>query len=441
MGEATMCNALYLYRTGKYMDAIRKFESAAVTASEYKEIDIELDCFLYIQRIFGEIGKRQMAETWLKKIDKLKKESTDSSIKHDEYSELVSANYLLSSGRNHRHHQTHYKRIHDALRKFQQILVTNPNNIYAVHGMGVAAAESQELGLAKSILSKLRDCGSSEATADMLVNLGHIFSAYQQWDNALKCYEKSLRRLSDPNKFGDIPLYIVRTLFAKKDFISAKNKLHQILRYNPTQELYLYNLALIEEEYSCHILRKSPQLRTLKEIENVMKMLENAKRIYQRLNYNKKTAATIPHDKLKQHLDHIKNELLENAKKHLEFQKSEELRKRKKRESEKRKYLKTLEKERREIEKQKELERLKREKSKKREEKKLCFKSQRVEELDQSVVKNESRSQWMMNSKEWNVRRSGVSLIIWISLMMIVRMMMILIKIIIDLQMMRRMIF
>merc|ERR1712228_645798 len=96
-----------------------------------------------------------------------------------------------------------------------------------------------------------------------------------------------------------------------------------------------------------------PQLRTLKEIENVMKMLENAKRIYQRLNYNKKTAATIPHDKLKQHLDHIKNELLENAKKHLEFQKSEELRKRKKRESEKRKYLKTLEKERREIEKKK----------------------------------------------------------------------------------------
>ena len=114
-----------------------------------------------------------------------------------------------------------------------------------MHGIGVVAAESGELNLSKSILSKLRDHGSGSSqlpcNADMLVNLGHVYSAYQQWDNALKQYEKALKKLQ-PHQQGDIPLYIVRTLFAKKDFAAAKMKLHQILRYNPTQELYLYTL-------------------------------------------------------------------------------------------------------------------------------------------------------------------------------------------------------
>lgn len=57
---------------------------------------------------------------------------------------------------------------------------------------------------------------------------------------------------------------------------------------------------------------------------------------------------TIPHDKLKQHLDHIRNELLENARKHLEFQRAEEERKEKRRKLEERKLAKSLEKERRE---------------------------------------------------------------------------------------------
>eukprot|EP01084_Bolivina_argentea_P107349 191926_1 len=90
-----------------------------------------------------------------------------------------------------------------------------------------------------------------------------------------------------------------------------------------------------------------------------MKMLENAKRLYQRLQVNKKTAAMIPHDKLAQHLDHIKNELIENARKHLEFQRNEEQRKEKKRLSEKKKLDKTLEKEKRQREKMQHLARLK----------------------------------------------------------------------------------
>merc|ERR1711916_265174 len=98
------------------------------------------------------------------------------------YSELISANYILSYHRN-RHNQNYYKRIHESLRRFQQVLVTNQNNIYAVRGIGVVAAESAELNLSKSILSKLRDCFNSknessalQCNADMMVNLGHVFS-------------------------------------------------------------------------------------------------------------------------------------------------------------------------------------------------------------------------------------------------------------------------
>eukprot|EP01083_Nonionella_stella_P172525 592350_1 len=351
--EAILCNALYLYRSGKYMDAIRKFEDAAGKAHDFGDIDSELNALLYIQRIYTEIGKRTDSETLLKKIDVLKKQNRE--IRNDEYSELVCANYMLCVSRN-RHHQSYYKRLHEALQKFQQILVVNENNVYAVHGLAVAAAESLQLNIASDILTKLRDCTTTNS--DILVNLGHVYSMQQQWDNALRCYEKAKKKL-DEHQQGDIPLYIVRTLFAKKDFVAAKAKLHQILRYNPTQELYLYNLALIEEEFACDILRKDPKKRRLAEIENVMKMLENAKRLYQRLQVNKKTAAMIPHDKLAQHLDHIKNELIENARKHLEFQRNEEQRKEKKRLSEKKKLDKTLEKEKRQREKMQHLARLK----------------------------------------------------------------------------------
>ena len=352
--EATLCNALYLYRSGKYKEAINKFEEAAKKAQEYGETQIQLDAYLYIHRINTQIGKRHDAEKILRQIDDFRKKSKPSlGIQNDEYSELISANYILSYHRN-RHNQNYYKRIHESLRRFQQVLVTNQNNIYAVHGIGVVAAESAELNLSKSILSKLKqslnfdnnESSSLQCNADMMVNLGHVYSAYQQWDNALKCYEKAKKKLK-PHELGDIPLYIVRTLFAKKDFINAKLKLHQILRFNPTQELYLYNLALIEEEYACDILRKDPKKRTLKEVENVMKMLQNAKRLYKRLDSNKKTYAGIPQEKLKQHLDHIRNELLQNAQKHLEFQRSEQERKEKKREQERRKLEKSIEKEKR----------------------------------------------------------------------------------------------
>jgi len=352
--EAILCNALYLYRTGKHNDAIKKFEESDNKAIKLKLINIELDSKLYLQRIYTQIGKRHDAEMVLRKIDEFRKSKTAAAseskydIQNDEYSELVSANYMLSLNRTrHHHHSNYYQRVHNALRRFQQVLVTNPNNVYAVHGLGVVAAEAAELSVAKNILSKLRDCFSCSTlpcNADMLVNLGHVYCAYQQWDNALKCYEKARKKLL-PHQEGDIPLYIVRALFAKKDFVAAKLKLHQILRYNPTQELYLYNLALIEEEYACDILRKDPKKRTLAEVNNVIVMLNNAKNLYKRLDANKKTYAGIPNDRLKQHLDHIRNELLENAKKHLEFQENEESRREKKRLQEQKKFERHKEKE------------------------------------------------------------------------------------------------
>eukprot|EP01084_Bolivina_argentea_P107694 192541_1 len=350
--EAILCNALYLYRSGKYMDCIRKLEDAASKAHEYNFIDIELNALLYIHRIYLEIGRRSDSENMLSKIDNLKRENRNIlSIRNDEYSELISANYLLRNSRS----INYYRRLHDALQKYQQILVVNENNVYAVHGLAVIAAESiDNLAISKQILSSItKVMNNQKCISDIYSNLGYIYSFEQDWDLALKCYEKAKKKMISFLDLGDIPLYIVRTLFAKKDFINAKLQLYQILRYNPTQELYLYNLALIEEEFACDILRKDPKKRTLIEIENVMKMLENAKRLYQRLQINKKTATQIPHDKLKQHLDHIKNELLQNAKKHLLFQKNQQIKNEKKRLLEEKKLNKQLEKERKLLEKKK----------------------------------------------------------------------------------------
>ena len=271
--EAILCNALFLHRMGRYPDAIRKFEEAASRAEEYKEVGIQLDAMLYVHRIQSQIGKRKESEATLDQIEKLTKTTRDRSVHHDEYSKLVKANYLLTAHK-HRKPSTYYHSLHNALSAYQTVLVTNPSNIYAVHGWGVVAVEARETELAKSILSKLRDCFSGNqdsalpCNADMIVNLGHVYSQYQQWDMALKHYEKARKRLK-PHQQGDLPLYIVRTLFAKKDFPAAKRHLHQLLRQHPTQELYLYNLALVEEEFACDVLRKDPKKRTLKEIEEV----------------------------------------------------------------------------------------------------------------------------------------------------------------------------
>jgi len=367
--EAHLCSALFLWRTGKFKECIAKLEEAIRKAGEAQLVDVQLNAMLYLHRLYTQIGDREQASKTLKRIDEFRKQTTLSiDIQNDEYSELTSANFMLSMNartRHHSHAKQYYERVHHALRRFQQVLVTNPNNVFAVHGFGVIAAEAAELSVAKSILSKLRDCfsASSEAcTADMMVNLGHVYCAYQQWDIALKCYERAKKKLS-PHQAGDIPLYIVRALFAKKDFATAKLRLQQLLRFNPTQELYLFNLALIEEEHACDILRKDARRRTLWEVENVMQMLDNAKKLYKRLDANNKRFAGvarvggIPQDKLTQHLNHIRSELMENATKHLEFQRAEQLKKEKKRQTEQKKLDKMLERERRDRQQQ-ELDRL-----------------------------------------------------------------------------------
>jgi len=191
----------------------------------------------------------------------------------------------------------------------------------------------------------------------------------------------ALHRLK-PQDHGDIPFYIVRMLFAKgkgkskpgqklneSNYRAAKVLLQKLLRDKATEPLYLFNLALVHEQWACDILRVEGHKRTLEQTQKAVDMLESARRTYKRLEANKKLldkTVGIPQRRIQTQLKHIgradlKGTLLENAQNHLTWQKEFQQRKEARERDADRKLKASLRKEERAKEKELEKERRRKE--------------------------------------------------------------------------------
>ncbi|ETO33185.1 hypothetical protein RFI_03924 [Reticulomyxa filosa] len=294
--EALLVIAVMYRKQGNTIMAISHLNKAIDLAKKKELNSLQIDARLLLAETFDQQHDRTGVRDQLEMIANEIPEG-----KHDPYSILLNSDMIVKGRARKDRKKDSLSQLVEAARGYCKVLMSYRDNALAAHGLGVVYAELGELEQAKSIFQDLREATNMP---ELSVNLGNICAAHKHWDAAIKLYEKALRQL--PNEeYGDIPNYLARALFAKKEYKRCKQVLLKALRQFPTNEIYLYNYAYTCEMESIDVLRQD-NLGTLT-LENAEESLESLK------------VSLTMFENLQQHFTHIADDMKHKITEHIAF--------------------------------------------------------------------------------------------------------------------------
>lgn len=165
-----------------------------------------------------------------------------------------------------------------AAQLYQKVLNLDPKNAYAAQGIAIIFAEKKQNGLALEIFRKVRD---SLNDISVYLNMGHCLLEVKQFAKAIESYQLALTRFTDGkdarllNYFARA--WLLRGMYEKNldYFKTAFEYVSKSYEINPIPA-YQFNITYIEYQLADFVRKLSPSKRTMNDLENSIKGLEDA---------------------------------------------------------------------------------------------------------------------------------------------------------------------
>ncbi|KAL1916967.1 uncharacterized protein VTP21DRAFT_5164 [Calcarisporiella thermophila] len=173
-----------------------------------------------------------------------------------------------------------------AVDHFIKVLAHDPNNIYAANGIAIAMAENDELVEAKDIFLQVRECAQCSAP---WINLGHVYMQLGQYRSAIITYEGALKRFKELNSSVLIFLARAQYMLAKQEksrsvMVQAIATTQKALKLQPSNRSYLFDVALLQQEYVQLIAEQPIDQRDLETLKGALERIESAQRLFRALS-------------------------------------------------------------------------------------------------------------------------------------------------------------
>lgn len=221
-----------------------------------------------------------------------------------------------------------------ALAFFHKALSLDSNNFYAANGIGMCFMERGMKAQASDLFLKLKQ--SETGFADAWVNLAHIYLQSGQVLAALNLYENCNKKFYS-NQDAILLMFTSKCYYmlgrAEKNFSHldrAIECLQAALEHTAGDDLMQYNLAMCQQEFSAVRLALEDSRRTTQDVEQAIRELDNAIRIFSTLaahGSNGKKHTIYEADRVRGRLSECKS-LRQNAAALLTKQQEEDQRKR-----------------------------------------------------------------------------------------------------------------
>jgi RNA polymerase-associated protein CTR9 len=181
---------------------------------------------------------------------------------------------------------------------FENVLRSDPRNLYAAHGLACVLAHQGKTLEAKEMFQQIKDMTAAAGTGgeeidmpDVWVNLGHVYVAQGSYVSAVKMYQHCLRNFRDTRSLSTVQIltYLARAFYLSDAFQEAKKTLLQALHLAPNSTPLWYNLGLVSEAYAIDIFQKPPAFRTYREVESAILELNQAFALFSKLQTSGQT--------------------------------------------------------------------------------------------------------------------------------------------------------
>lgn len=165
-----------------------------------------------------------------------------------------------------------------AAQLYQKVLTLDSKNAYAAQGIAIIFAEKKQNGLALEIFRKVRD---SLNDITVYLNMGHCLLEVKQFAKAIESYQLALTRFTD-GKDARLLNYFARAWLLRamseknlEYFRTALKYVNESYEINPIPA-YKFNITYIEYQLADFVRKLPPVKRTMEDLENSIKDLEDA---------------------------------------------------------------------------------------------------------------------------------------------------------------------
>lgn len=230
----------------------------------------------------------------------------------DPYMQITHANVVMAalpadrSARNPGADKTRRDYIYKALNIYREVLRQQPDNIYAVNGLGTCLAELGQMAAAKQAFDEVIRASAKTRgfmrLPETYVNLGNLWLARQQYSDALTMYEHASKLHNHKN--AQVLLYMARAHHDAGDHLPAKRVLLKALHLAPADTKVRFNLAFVLQEWAVKVFKRkyiSGDPAKLKDYSDAEVALMEAEKIFNQLHALGKEATRIEPKKLALH--------------------------------------------------------------------------------------------------------------------------------------------
>eukprot|EP00027_Filamoeba_sp_ATCC50430_P019560 CAMPEP_0168540906 /NCGR_PEP_ID=MMETSP0413-20121227/529_1 /TAXON_ID=136452 /ORGANISM="Filamoeba nolandi, Strain NC-AS-23-1" /LENGTH=835 /DNA_ID=CAMNT_0008570677 /DNA_START=98 /DNA_END=2605 /DNA_ORIENTATION=+ len=172
---------------------------------------------------------------------------------------------------------------------YWKVLQMDNSNIYAANGVAICCAERGKLNEAKDFFVQVR-----EATADfsdVWVNLANVYLVQGQHVNAIKMYQKCLKKFHF-NKDVTVLMLLARAYFVAGRMEECKQTIVKAIHIQPENKAFWFNLALAQEQFATEILRR--EKKTSADVKKALNNLQQALVTLKNLQQNPGTSSKGP---------------------------------------------------------------------------------------------------------------------------------------------------
>ncbi|KAK4473001.1 hypothetical protein MN116_002727 [Schistosoma mekongi] len=139
-----------------------------------------------------------------------------------------------------------------ALSFYKAVLCADPRNIWAAHGIGCVLAHKGFVNEARDVFAQVR-----EATADfpdVWINIAHIYVEQKQYTAAIQMYENCIKKFSRQNN-TELLQYLARAHFKAGQLKECKTMLLKARHVKPWDPVLTFNLAFVQKRLAVTVLQ------------------------------------------------------------------------------------------------------------------------------------------------------------------------------------------
>ena len=201
--------------------------------------------------------------------------------KDDAYSHIALGNIWLQTLHGKISDQEKEKRHQErALTMYKAVLRADPRNMYAAHGIGCVLAHKGYMNESRDVFAQVREATAD--FADVWVNIAHIYVEQKQYVASVQMYENCMRKFGLHNN-TDMLSYLARAHFKAGKLKECKDALLRARHVNPTDNVILYNVALVLQKLATSVLQDEKS--NLKQVLEAVTDLKLAERYFDYLSH------------------------------------------------------------------------------------------------------------------------------------------------------------